>query len=126
MNALVTTNSILEEVLQERTQQDLKWGIQNHPSVETKIPTGPNSHIENKICRFYGIPTEDKAKRDADIAANHGSLTWAHIAVEELSEVISASSEEHRREELIQLSAVCLAWIENIDRKKMEDGKREI
>ena len=124
MNSLVIDNPIYEEILLERHQQDLKWGVQDHPSISDKISKGPNSNVMDKICRYYGIPTQDKAQYDVEKAAKEGNLSWSHIAVEELSEVISATSEEHRRHELIQLAAVCIAWCENIDRKKKDNDKK--
>lgn len=121
MNALVVENKIYEEILLERELQDRKWGIQNHPSVHN-IPRRNDNHIPDKLCRYYGIPNQEKAQYDADKAAGNKELTWGHIAVEELSEVISAENEEHRRHELIQLAAVCIAWVESIDRKKSKDA----
>jgi hypothetical protein len=44
--------------------------------------------------------------------------------VEELCEVLSATSEHHRRDELVQLAAVAIAWIESIDRKMKENGEK--
>jgi len=46
-----------------------------------------------------------------------GTGTYAHIALEEFSEVVSEFDIKKRRIELVQLTAVCLAWIESIDRQ---------
>lgn len=124
MNSAVISNPIYEEILTERNLQDEKWGVQNHPSVSPNIVKGPNSNLSERINRHYGIPTVDKAKYSADEAARKGDLSWSHIAVEELCEAIGADNEIHRRHELVQVSAVVIAWIESIDRKMEENGKQ--
>jgi len=43
-------------------------------------------------------------------------MTWAHIAIEELAEVVDAETEEERRAEWVQLAAVCISAIQSIDR----------
>jgi len=117
MNSVVISNPVYEEVQSERNRQDEKWGIQDHPSISDNIVAGPSSNLSERINRYYGIPTIDKAKYVADEAANKYDLTWGHIAVEELCEVIGADNEIHRRHELVQLAAVCIAWIDCLDRK---------
>jgi len=51
---------------------------------------------------------------------NHNGTTWATILIEEVGEackeVNEAVSVERLREELIQVAAVAVAWIECIDR----------
>lgn len=122
MNAAVISNHIYEEILLERHLQDQKWGVQDHPSLSPNIIKGPNSNSAERANRHYGLPPVDKAKYVADEAAKKGDLTWSHIAVEELAEVVSADNDIHRRHELVQLAAVCVAWIESLDRK-MEKEK---
>lgn len=46
---------------------------------------------------------------------NHSS--WADITIEELSEAIDENNIDRRRQELVQLGAVIVAWIEKIDRE---------
>lgn len=94
---------VLEAVIVERAVQAARWGVQDHPSVDPALS--------------YGIPTELRAKAACDMAGQAGVLTWAHIAVEELAEAVDAVDEVARREELVQLGAVVVAWIESIDRR---------
>lgn len=117
-------DSILEEIKKERCLQDLKWGIQDHPSVDP-ILTGRNGGATpQRICEEYEIPTEERAKSLCNLAALKGVLTWSHILVEEVSEVISTLSDDgKRREELVQLAAVAIAWIQSIDRQNRKDRK---
>jgi hypothetical protein len=107
-------NHILQEIEVEMCRQKDLWGEQNHPSV---IPDDSNTLAsEAPATWFYGMPDEVHAKRRSDTAARSGALTYAHIAVEELSEAIDASDDTARREELVQLGAVVASWIEAIDR----------
>lgn len=98
--------AIAEEVKDELDRQLTKWGEQNHPSVINGL--SPES-----LAYTYGIPVETLAKAHCDNAA---TITWAHIAVEELCEAVAASSDSERRIELIQLAAVIVSWIECLDR----------
>lgn len=93
---------ILAQVAVQRRKQDKKWGEQNHPSV---LYGG-----------HYRIPHESAAKIICQRRVEANCLTWADIAIEELAEAIDAPGEMSRREELVQLAAVVVAWIENIDR----------
>jgi hypothetical protein len=104
-------SKILLEVAHERGKQDAKMGEQNWPSVCAR------ELDDSTYAQIYGIPSEQMAKRAYDVAATAGDLTWTDIAIEELAEVVEAPSEAHRRAELIQLAAVCVAWIEAIDRR---------
>lgn len=102
-------SAIVDEVLNERRKQENKWGVQDHPSVrESKTGHGR--------CGLHGMVSEETAKQLCEYNSKRGTLAWGHIAVEELAEAISAPGDMSRREELVQLAAVIVAWIENIDR----------
>lgn len=64
----------------------------------------------------YEIPSEQRAQFLCDLHAGSGNLTYAHIALEEFCEVVSEFDAVKRRNELVQLAAVTVAWIEKIDR----------
>jgi hypothetical protein len=107
---------VLIEVQEERTKQDLKWGEQNHPCLNQELLTRVEGCKPPRMCAHYEIPREERAKYLCERAFEKGYGTYAHIAIEELSEAISQYDPVKRREELIQLAAVCVAWIEKIDR----------
>lgn len=96
--------AVLSEVISERWRQDQKWGVQNHPSVNRRDDS------------LIGEITESDAKHRCQQRDAAGTLTWEDIALEELIEAVEAEDEQARREELIQLAAVCVAWVECIDR----------
>ena|ERR1700748_1699925 len=100
---------IFNEISAERLKQDVKWGEQNLPSVVPGL-------TPKELSERYEIPTEERGKKIYDHYASTGEQTFTDIAVEELTEVVGALNEKDRREELVQLAAVIVQWIEAIDR----------
>jgi hypothetical protein len=108
---------IIYQILLERLKQNEKWGEQNHPSVDPVLTDRPGGCTPERMCENYDLPSENYAKNACNIATKNGKLTYAHIAVEEMCEVVSAPDDDARREELIQLGVVVMQWIECIDRR---------
>ncbi len=105
-------SDVFGEILVERGRQDRKWGEQNHPNVDPLLTCLPEH-----VCREYEIPTEKRAKYLYELFSNN--MSWPRIAVEELSEAVSAfavEDEDAGRAELVQLAAVIVQWIQCIDR----------
>lgn len=96
------THGVLAQVAHERSAQEAKWGQQNHAD-----GTG--------YAYLKGLA--DKARRECDTAAAAGHVTWRLILREEYREALAATSVEELREELVQVAAVAVAWIEAIDRR---------
>ena len=104
---------ILEQIKEERQKQDSKWGQQNHPILDCKLL---NQNPE-KMCRFYQIPSEDRARSLVETHVECGDLTYMHILIEEISEAACCGSNTDKlRKELIQSAAVLVAMIESLDR----------
>lgn len=57
------------------------------------------------------------ARRDCASAFRVGKGTWRHILQEEVAEAFAELDPAPLREELIQVAAVAVAWIEAIDRR---------
>lgn len=112
-------NNILQLVNNEVFKQHEKWGQQNHPSLDPVLMNRVGSCTPERMSEEYEIPTENRAKFKCENAFKYNSGTWAHIAVEELSESISEFDPEKRKQELIQLAAVCVSWIDSIDRNEL-------
>lgn len=107
---------ILREVIEERKSQDSKWGEQNWPCLDQTLLNREGGCTEERMCEEYDIPTQTRAKSVVDIKVERGDLTYADIALEEFCEVIGEFDPIKRRAELVQLTAVCIAWLEKIDR----------
>jgi len=113
-NAASRAATAIRDVLRERVRQLQKWGDQSHLSVPWEVPGRAISAKMDE--RFVAREFERAAKEDCDREFKAGRGTWWHIAHEELCEVLAANPED-RREELVQLTAVCLAWLEDLDNK---------
>lgn len=126
----MTTDAVLAEVLAERARQDAKWGEQNHPDVDRVLTDRQGGCNTRRMAEEYGIPTARSARSECNCATDAGQCTWAHIAVEELCEAVEAATDAQQgrkpisalRQELVQLAAVVVAWIEAIDRREPPDA----
>lgn len=91
-------SSILLEVAQENLRQNELWGSDRH------IPNGTGEEFRSLA---------DAAR--AECKAAKENTTWRHILYEEVMEAFAESESPLLREELVQVAAVCAAWIADID-----------
>jgi len=96
-----TSTEVLNEVYAERMRQDSLWGVQDH---------------DNGV--FPLFQAVEAQKKYTETLRDTGKLTWSIILKEEFTEAIHAYSEKNLRSELIQVAAVCVAWVECIDRSR--------
>ncbi len=95
--------SILGEIDYERDRQDAKHGpIQN-------LPDGTSF-------QDWGV-IEAAAKAIYEAASRKGAVTWRDVLMEEVAEAFATDDPTALREELVQVAAVCVKWIEAIDRR---------
>ncbi|OFV78483.1 hypothetical protein [Rhodococcus erythropolis] len=99
---IVRILGVLPEIADERERQDEKWGEQNHPD-----GTGPD---------YRGAAFE--ARRRCQRAARSGLVTYKDILEEEVYEAFAETDPVELREELVQVAAVAVAWIEKLDRER--------
>lgn len=97
------TRYILDDVYQERTRQDARWGEQNHPD-------GTGWRRFSETAQYW--------KDQNDEAVKNGYLTWAHILLEEVYEACEEDDPDLLYTELIQIAAVASAWAEAIRRRE--------
>lgn len=100
-------STILKEIYEERKKQDDKWGEQNHPI------TGESPWFARNQCN------ELREQCEARFMAGDGD--WNDILQEEVWEALADAAEGNMkgcRKELIQVAAVVVAMIENIDREE--------
>lgn len=110
MTMMLHTERILGEVAAERRNQDEKWGPQSYPDGTGGIVREAESDMAREVC-------------DKQHQAGHG--TWISILREEVYEVFAETDPAKIREELIQVAAVAVCWIEDIDRKMREDNEQQ-
>lgn len=95
------TELVLKEVGWERSNQDAKWGVQNH---------------DNGTHECYRAEAEDYKFVNAQ-RVERGVLSWLNILHEEVYEAFAETDPAKLRAELIQVAAVATCWIEAIDRR---------
>lgn len=99
------------EVVDERARQAGQWGVnQSHP---------------DGTVAMYGHPADQLAEHQkwaTEEARERGLLSWTHILMEEVFEAIAETDPAKKRVELIQVAAVCAAWIQDIDSRQAGSG----
>lgn len=93
------------EVDAERQRQLAKWGEQHHPD-----GTGGSG----------ALYVADRYRTIVDHALDAGTATWRDIALEEVYEALAETDPTRLRAELVQVAAVCAAWIADIDSRKQQ------
>jgi len=97
---------IIADIDEERDSQDRKWGPQRHPDFEPDYPLVLEREASIKLTNY---------------AFQNDKGSWSHIFVEEVSEAIEEArlgDVEKLRNELIQVAAVAVAWIEDLDSRQ--------
>lgn len=92
--------NLMPELDAERQRQIAKWGDQHHPD-------GTGNKTQQEGAEF--------ARRWCESAFGSGYGTWADILAEEVAEVEAERDPARLRAELVQVAAVCAAWIADID-----------
>lgn len=88
------------DVINERLRQERLFPDQH-------LPLGTDS-------TYWGI-VEQAAKDDCYMGAVNGSLTWADVLREEVYEALATTEVEDTRREMIEVAAVALRIVEDID-----------
>lgn len=95
---------IFEEIAAERRRQ-----IEKFPEEEDGLPDGTGGGGRETWERI--------ARQSCERAAREGTLTNTHIFDEETAEAMAATERPKLREELVQVAAVCVKWVQQIDRE---------
>lgn len=99
--APASTEVVLAAVGDERERQFTKWGPQHHPD-------GTEDTFRSRKLR-------DDARAYCDQLAVVGRVTWSSILLEETFEAMAEVDVTKLREELVQVAAVAVAWVEDLD-----------
>lgn len=106
--------AILELVFEERQRQEARYGHVN-PLLEDG--TGPETRW---LAPYTGDSAEAVQKElRADYEAFEeevGQVTWVHLIREEIAEAFQETHPERLAEELIQVAALCVSWVERLPR----------
>ncbi|MEL3944834.1 hypothetical protein [Streptomyces sp. LNU-CPARS28] len=91
---------LTEEIDAERQRQIAKFGEQHHPD-----GTGGSG----------ALYVADRYRTVVDRGLEAGTATWRDVVLEEVFEALAESDPTRLRAELIQVAAVCAAWVADID-----------
>lgn len=94
------TSLVLLEVMEERRRQDERF---------------PDQHLPNGTADLGDANAEIQAKARVRANESLGILTWRDILDEEVAEAFAEREPSRLREELIQVAAVAVRWVEDID-----------
>src|SRR5262245_3034113 len=110
-------NAVLDEILEERVRQHGLWGTQSHKNGTAR----QGSRDKASPTREWGDKELlEEVRKGVKKAEQSGALTWRHILTEEVVEAFAERSDKNLRTELVQVAAVCCAWVECIDRRAAE------
>ena len=98
---MIATLDVLSDVIAERKQQDQRY---------------PNQQLPNGTNPSYYLQMADMQKDRVDLLARRRELTWADILTEEFYEALAEEDTARLRVELIQVAAVAVRWVEDLDR----------
>lgn len=93
---------VLSDVIAERQRQHARHGVQS-------LPDGTGGTL--------AVQLRGEAQRYCDELTVARTLTWRAILAEEVAEAFAETDHERLREELVQVAAVAVQWIEALDRR---------
>ena len=106
------TLKVLNRVLAERKAQEARYGATNALLVSG---TGPETRWLGPYTGHSAEQIERTLRRDYEGWEDEEGLpTWAHLVREELAEAFKESDPERLAEELIQVAALCVSWVERL------------
>lgn len=116
------SRDVLEDVFKERARQ-----VQLHGhNMDTPNGTGPEAPWLFPASHAPAETVQRLFRQDyEDFEAHQGRVNWALLLREEVAEAMEADSEEQLAEELIQVAAVAVSWVEKIRNRAAQDAGDE-
>lgn len=114
------TRTILGLVFNERQSQEVRYGKANQ---QIESGTGPDTRWLGPYTGASAKQIQEDLRRDyEDYEDETGTVTWAHLVREEIAEAFQESDPERLAEELIQVAALCVSWVERLDFDETKNG----
>ena len=126
MSDMTGLDWVLEDVRGERQRQDEKWGEPKRqpdgtgPNVEPAMPLAVGYDWE--ALTYSELEREAKSTTDWHATSSRHEVTFADILLEEVFEALASDDPKSLREELIQVAAVAVKWVEVLDRESSESS----
>jgi len=109
---------VLHDVVQERRRQDERWG---KLAQRADVPDFPDtSHVAPDQLEAEAGVNLSFARHSAERhckETGRETCCWFHVLWEEVEEAFAEKDPKRLREELVQVAAVAVCWIEALDRR---------
>lgn len=107
--------SVIAAIMKERARQDVKWGIQNHSSLTW---LGILTEELGELARAV-IEQETWICPDCEASNDFNTTQCSNCEHDGRTDLVLRQFDNTRvKEELIQVAAVAVVWLENIDRSE--------
>jgi hypothetical protein len=108
----VRTRVILERVFNERQRQEARYGEGN---TTVRDGTGPGTRWLLPFTTASAVEVEAALRLDyEDFEEETGAPTWVHLVREEIAEAFQETDPDRLAEELVQVAALCVSWVERL------------
>lgn len=102
------TQWVLDNIMSERMVQNQRWGPkQSHPN-----------HTGSALRMTGGRSNHESMIRFQHFNNMYQNPYWSTILAEEFYEAMNETDPVKLRKELVQVAAVAVSWIEDLDRKR--------
>jgi hypothetical protein len=113
------SKAVLARVLAERHRQVERYGLND------ECPDGTGSGVQWLRSAGVNLDLCDATEIEAafreeyeKFEARHGVPTWMHLVREEVAEAFKESDPARLAEELVQVAALCVSWVEALGRRE--------
>ena len=111
-NGQCATRDVLDEVAEERASQFAEYGDNSG----MRLGMGPEFLWLKPFGVMGAAVVEQKFRENYEQYEKiQGQVTWMHLIREEVAEAFAEADPGRLREELIQVAALCVSCIENLD-----------
>ena len=105
------TRAVLDDVAAERKRQFARYGSNS----DLEDGTGPDAQWLQPLSIFRADDVKEAFREDYGYYHSQGRVTWMHLVREEVAESFQESDPKRLREELVQVAALAVSWIETLD-----------
>lgn len=105
------TYRVLDEVARERARQFAQYGT----NADLQDGTGADAYWLYPFSLHTALTAQAGFRADYEgHEQQHGAPTWMHLVREEIAEAFQESDPARLEEELVQVAALCVSWVEKI------------
>lgn len=105
------TREILERVFRERQAQEARYGEVNLTALDG---TGPDVQWLLPYTDEPAWAIQEDLRADYEAAELNAPVTWLQLVREEIAEAFQEADPTRLAEELIQVAALCVSWVERL------------